>query len=306
MIKSRSFKTRFYSVLLSATILSACGSSNNRLIPFDAVEAQRLTSASAPAEEVADQVARAAAIGPNIDRLAVSTLHGETDNPALETFAVPGVCTGTTCVFTEPTTTISVEINTENLLDTEDDVGSVRAVLTRNGITLLEGSGGERGRDYRVYGAWMEHAGFAVETRHETERENIKITYRGGQAVGDSTGDAPSADATYHGVMVGTPATGDNSDDILQGDARLVYAFDTYSIDVHFENIKNLDRNADHSVTEITFEDIVVIDNTYSVEHNDQMLSGAFVGPAHAETAGVFEKDGVVGAFGAKKIGPSN
>ena len=117
-------------------------------------------------------------------------------------------------------------------------------------------------------------------------------------------------DATWTGVMVGTPAQGANQDNILQGDARLTYDMSEQTINAHFSKIVDLDRQAAHSVVDVRFANVRV--DRFGRYHNGSnadrisgsvgnLLNGAFFGDDHAETAGVFEKDGIIGAYGAKK-----
>ena len=105
--------------------------------------------------------------------------------------------------------------------------------------------------------------------------------------------------------MVGTPVAGSDRGDFLQGDARLTYGFDASGfaeIDAAFTNIKNIDRNRSHSVASIRFDDIpAYVDGTFEAGITGNRIQGAFYGPGHAETAGVFEQGGVVGSFGAKR-----
>lgn len=73
-------------------------------------------------------------------------------------------------------------------------------------------------------------------------------------------------------------------------------------IDASFTNIKNLDRNRDHSVTSIRFDDVPVLtDGTFQAGVTGNRIQGGFYGPSYAETAGTFEQSNVVGAFGAKR-----
>jgi len=102
--------------------------------------------------------------------------------------------------------------------------------------------------------------------------------------------------------MVGTPARGGNRDNILQGDARLVYSMAGQDIDATFSNIVNLDRQASHSVTTVRFDGVPVgTDGTYGGGGVGNRIHGAFFGPNHEETGGVFEASGIVGAYGAKR-----
>ena len=265
-----------------------------------------LTDAEEPAETVAAQFAREAEIESRTDARSISTIYGESTSSALPTFTLQATCSDVNiniCTITEPTTGISETID---LADFDAGVDTSRAVLTKHDITLLEGRGGTGGSNYRIYGAWMDHSAFAVETKAqstvEVGRDTVTVTLRGAQAYGDLTGSRPAADATWRGLMVGTPARGAHRDNLLQGDATLTFTADDNQIDATFSDIVDLDRNAPHSVEEVRFRNVpVAADGTYAQGSGSNGIEGAFYGTDHAETAGIFEQRGIVGAYGAKR-----
>ncbi|MBC6408726.1 MAG: hypothetical protein GDA40_11840, partial [Rhodobacteraceae bacterium] len=76
--------------------------------------------------------------------------------------------------------------------------------------------------DVRRYGGWMEHSGFylytgvpAVSGRGSGQGDQ---NYTVVDSLGAQSGSAPSEDASYRGVMVGTPVPGEtNHGDVLVG-----------------------------------------------------------------------------------------
>ena len=305
---------RIAAAIAALAILTACGggggssssgsgdSPDRSFGSFDKEEAIRLTNSMAPEETIADQLARAPTILTRTDALIVSTFYGETDSPQLPTFNLEPDCIGTTCTFTEPQTGLSTTVDISEAQDLVANTDIQREVLTRNDITLLEARGSVNvGPNYRIYGAWMEHGSFAVETGGDDTVEDVTIRGRVAQASGDLTGTRPSTNATWRGVMVGTPARGNRRDNILQGDAELTYTASNSEIDAQFTNIVNLDREAPHSVREVRFDDIPVAnDGTYGAGSAGNLISGGFGGPNHEETGGIFEQQNIVGAYGAK------
>lgn len=146
----------------------------------------------------------------------------------------------------------------------------------------------------------MHHGAFAVGTL-TGEVSGISVTGSVGMASGDLTGSAPTGNAVWKGIMVGAPQGGE---DILQGDAALTWTMDGDggTLDAEFTGIVNLDSNAVHSVTSASFDDVPVgQDGAYAQGTTGNRIQGGFYGPGHAETAGVFEQSGIVGAFGARK-----
>jgi len=77
---------------------------------------------------------------------------------------------------------------------------------------------------------------------------------------------------------------------------------DAGALDAAFTGIVNVDRNAAHTTTAVTFADIPVgPEGTFEAGEVGDRIQGGFYGPGHAETAGIFEQSNIVGAFGAKR-----
>ena len=177
------------------------------------------------------------------------------------------------------------------------------AVGTRNGITLAKSTLEQRFEfgiwELTSYGAWMEYSAFGVQILDLTAAVP-PVSLRHSIAGGDWNVAAPTSSATWRGVMVGTPATGADRGDLLQGDATLSY--DSQALSATFDNIKNLDKLRAHSVQTVSFDQIPYRENGHfwTGEQHD-FIWGNFYGPDHAEAAGNFEKSDIVGAFGANR-----
>ena len=290
----------FMALTAASTLLTlaACGGgggddASSRPIS-DPARARALTGSQAPAETPADQTARAPGILERTDSLIVSTIVGETSLADLPTIQLRTNCAGTRCAWRESTTGISGSLS---LNDLEFSSGSSRAILTKNGITVLEG----QAEDIEAYGAWMDHAAFAVQSERTTS-QGIAVTGRYGIAGGDLTGIQPDMAATWRGLMVGTPHDGALRGNVLQGDAALTYTLTDNSLDAAFTDIRNLDTGAAHSTPSVRFDDVpVAADGTYEAGLTGNRIQGGFYGPGHAEAAGIVEQSGIVGAFGAKR-----
>ncbi|WP_419906614.1 hypothetical protein [Hoeflea sp.] len=284
--------------------LAACNNTGSLKVARERAEDQKdiisLTSSSSPDETASEISARSAAIFSRIDSLTASTFYGETDNPGLPTFNIAADCRGAYCTLTEPRSGLSETISLADLANFES-TGTGRVVLTKNGFTLINVSGGDGGPNYRAYGAWGDHGGFSVETK--AQFSDRTITLRGASAGQSLTGSRPTRGSlTWRGVMVGTPARGAQRDNILQGDAEIIYDLESQTINARFDKIKDLDRKADHTVPTVRFDNIPVrTDGTFSSGHVGNKISGGFAGPNHAEAGGTFEQMQIVGAFGAKR-----
>ena len=287
-------------------LLAGCGGSSStspsaempgERVPTTAERAITLTGASAATETIADIGARTDGIIARPDSLIISTAHGTTNHADLPTFKLRAICQDVECTIREPQSGVSITITPEDLEFAENlttDFG-----LTKHGITLLRVTG----TGLEAYGSWMEHSAFAVQ--NETGSVNVggqSVDYRirYGIAGGDLTGSSPTgATATWKGLMVGTtPANGN----LLQGDASLEYSLDAGTLGAAFTEIKDLTRNAAHSTDSVRFNDVPVATNgTYQAGSAGNRIQGGFYGPDQAESTGVFEQSGIIGAFGAKK-----
>ena len=286
-------------ILLSASlVLSAClgGESDFRPGPESIRE---LTGLAPPAETAAAQTARGPDIVSRMDSLIISARHIETSLAEAPAY-LRADCAGTRCEFFDPET---------GMLETTIDLPDLRfsrvvpePIGSRHGITLMSWEGRlDEQTEFEAYGAWMEHGGFSIRSE-AVVIEGVGTVFRGGLAGGDLTGARPTGSATWLGLMVGTPATGNARGDRLQGIAALNYDMDAGGLDIGFSSIKNVDRGADHSTPVVMFDDITIAsDGTFQAGATGNRIQGGFYGPEHVEAAGVFEQANIVGAFGAKR-----
>ena len=292
----------------SVLILTACGGGGGGGTgpTINPGEARTQTGLSAPIETPAAQDARAAGILARSDSLVMTAIHGTTSHAAFPTYRLRATCSGTRCRVSSRELGYS---GTISLGDFEIADVPTEAIGTRHGITLTLGEG----RDLEGFGAWMQHSAFAV----QSERSMVEgITFDGsyGLAGGDLTGRGLGAEsATWRGLMVGTPATGNGRGDRLVGNARLEYEFfiegdfvgshaTIPSLYAEFSNIQNLDTRRAHSTRIVRFVGIPISSRgTFEAGLTGNRIQGGFYGPDQAEAAGIFEQSNIVGAFGAKK-----
>lgn len=93
----------------------------------------------------------------------------------------------------------------------------------------------------------------------------------------------------------------------LVGDAVLTYNGGA-TIDAAFTDIQYLEGDiefragAPYSTPNVRFENVPVsADGTYGSGTAGNRIQGGFYGPGHAEAAGIFERERIVGSFGAKR-----
>ncbi len=152
---------------------------------------------------------------------------------------------------------------------------------------------------YLHYGGWMDHSFFFVSgvTARDpaTEKESFGTFLH---SMGNATGANPvSGGATWKGAMAGFDVS-DTADrgNLIEGDATVtIDDFEQPVVDVALTGLR--DRNADRDRASITWEGVPLADGAFA----SSGLQGQFYGPDHEEAGGVFLRDGISGAFGAKR-----
>ena len=288
-VPSVSILSRF-ALLTTCVLLAACGGGGGGSsggsgggggnvrpdlpLPVPNAEMVRIfTNSAAPAETGAEQYRRGEAIVSRADSLFLTDVHVVTSSSAVPPRTVRSDCTGGSCVLLGQT------IRSTDLAL----AGAPSPVLTKNGVTLVQYSD----PDLRSYGAWMDHAGFAIQSEAYVQ-SGITHVPGYGIAGGDRTGAAPGATSlSWSGLMVG--ATRTSSGHVLQGDAAL--SWDGSDLDATFSSIRNLDLRRVHTTPSVTFTGMTVdAQGTFSDgSRGGDRIQGSFYGPSHAEVAGIVE-----------------
>ena len=126
----------------------------------------------------------------------------------------------------------------------------------------------------------------------------------GSFSVGKATGTNPtSGSATWKGAMVGVSEL---SEDLLssqvkvQGDATLSIAdFMIPEIDIRFTNV--FEPHGGNRLSDMTWQRVPLTGGSFHTGSLTNQISGIFYGPNHEEVGGVFERNMIVGSFGAKR-----
>ncbi len=224
------------------------------------------------------------------------------------------VCLDTQCRWLMPGSDISGIVAREHL--EVAPVSSEESAVPGGGVEIVRGRGdldieitAGRGEldDSKVeyYRARMDRASFSLAQAAWGGAGDADITGRFGIAGGDATGTPlGNVSASWSGLMVGAPKDGAFRDNVLVGDADLAYTYSSDTggaIDAAFSNIENVRQGAAHSTPSVRFDDVPVApDGSYRKGGIGNRIHGGFFGPNHEEAAGVFERSGIVGAFGAK------
>ena len=225
-------------------------------------------------------------------------------------------CTGLRCTADDVIEQFDVDFVFSPGTFVPHNADDVDTVLSHEGIHLVL----DRSEFNNIYsslsfGAWMDDAGFFVATGGTMGWGDNKRSARMAAAAGELTGSRPAGDAVWRGSMVGSVLEGEHKDHLLRGDAQLEFNMERSNLKAAFFNIKDYDRFGERhkdaqgrNINALTFGRIpVAADGSYArsydgLENRGGSIRGAFYGDGHGETAGTFERSGIVGAFGAKKV----
>ena len=175
--------------------------------------------------------------------------------------------------------------------------------------------------DFLRYGGWLDHTVFHVSFRRwcsvgAAGCPGTDPVYERGSVVGFMAGSysetTPTGvgSATWTGVMVGmesgesgmatASAVRSGQPDVLLGDARItIDDLAAPDVDVSFINLHNVTEGTRHR--DITWEGLPVEDGLFGDGNSEGYIAGMFTGPRHREVGGHFLRDGIAGAFGAKR-----
>ena len=257
---------------------------------IDPASATALTGGGTPPELSSNDIkARVERIRDGADTLLVTDLHyvGVTVVDDID-----ATCQGAVCV------TALRPVDLANLTFGRTEF---QAVMIRHGVTLGQTratrSEGDGIRDTLTYGAWQDHSAFSMEAwvLYEGTRDEVPSAAAvAGLSFGDTTGTRPvSGTATWTGVMAGADARFLR---VIQGDAAVTVDFDAATAAVAFTDIQDLDNGV--GLASMRWDGLAIAsDGTFGTSN----LKAVFYGPNHAEVGGVFQRDDIVGAFGADR-----
>ncbi len=168
--------------------------------------------------------------------------------------------------------------------------------------------------DMLSYEGWMQYSTFGAELNTITHgiisygnRQRVLTGERYGFAhsSGMATDTNPvDGGATWTGVVIGGRISHDALVGIgVRGHARLTYDFMNENIDVFLTNIQNSRPEVDgrQIYPNMTWQNLPVRDGRFGANFDSPELEGRFYGPNHEEVGGIFERNQIIGAFGAKR-----
>ena len=178
----------------------------------------------------------------------------------------------------------------------------------RRGVSQVVERGSGEYADVHVYGGWLDHSLFATESVLLTSDEfpdqgaTVVLNY----SVGFSTEENPSAvdgSARWEGLMIGRDMRASASrGQVILGDADVTVDFGASAVtaDVAFTDIANVETG--EAWGDMAWHGMAVEAGAFGRQDaRDDTISGRFYGPNEEEVGGVFERDGIAGAFGGRR-----
>ncbi len=201
------------------------------------------------------------------------------------------------------------DIDDLSLVDETDLVGfnsNTQAVMVHRGATLIQSQAAGRQSDgtqltFQTYGGWVTDSVFGVQLLDVTENGTTTSRFAS-FSFGKASGSRPPGTALvrWNGSMVGV----NTNKDIIQGDSEITIDFDgpgaggVSIASIHFGNITNIDTG--NSLANMLWSSIPVeTDGTFSSTTGGD-INGVFYGDGSV-AGGTFNRDNIIGAFGAKK-----
>ena len=229
-------------------------------------------------------------------------------------------CSGASCTFTFSDDDVETTEANLSFIDIYPLLGEPNlerfdseslVVMEDNGATIIHGGAAGRltdpagvGEDiifrFVGYGGWLDGSICGIEG-YRTENSTSVVRHLFSYSFGNDSGTNPTGtgSATWNGVMIGATS---NPDHVIQGDAQveiLDISLSSNFVDVTFSNIRNLHTRA--TIDTFGWANLSIMNGGFSTSSQDGSIEGTFYGMTHDEVGGIFERNDIVGAFGAAK-----
>ena len=281
-------------------LLTACGGGSSVVIDsMGPVSSDPLPTAVEVREEISD--IGLAATGLIMTDMLSTPRSRVFPNDRGETF-----CSGTSC---EPEPAYSEPYYSAEELSTIAPDATIRVGEMKYGINNGEISGSESYRapeededwsvDYTVYGGWLSQNFFGIEQKRwrgraqygSVEGLETLIAFSAGTESGSNPA---TGSAEWHGLLVAVDATAPAQP--VHGQASLAFDVADQTLDVEFSDIRGA-----RTYTDMRWNNLEVMNGRFGVGDGSNSLSGSFYGSNHEEVGGVFERNQLIGAFGASR-----
>ena len=207
-------------------------------------------------------------------------------------YRAESTCSGSVCTVTYQGESVTVDLSD---IDPDASTTTVTDQQPRNGVQTgrLTASDGESRFD--AFGVWGDYNA-ASTGAGSTIVQGTDIRFVVPTSVGHASASNPaSGSASWAGAMTGVRFRDSGLGAEMAGDAAMTVDFEATSLDLAFTSIAEVLSGA--TVDDIGWQDVPMQAGSFA----DDGLNGRFYGPNHEEAGGVFERDGIAGAFSLKR-----
>lgn len=277
---------------------------------IDAASALEAVAGSEASTATPAQASQAlAAVESNLDASSVSDVLAYQGTGSL--IRITNTCSGLSCTFTLPDETSE----TIDLGETSPDTGTTefQVIMAHNGVPMVqqrhrEEAGTADQSELLSYGGWLTHSAFEIGVSASPSFASPEASLAISASYGDDTGTNPSESAgmtaTWTGVMAGVDMSAANRENFIHGEATAIVDFVNSDMDLTFSNLVDLNdanRNSALNGMDWTWEDLSLTNGAFRSGSSTNQIQGQFYGPNHEEVGGTFERNQVLGAFGAAR-----
>ena len=203
-------------------------------------------------------------------------------------FRPPSSCSASAC-----TVIFQGERATIDLIDIDPNAPGVTVTdrQTRNGVQTGRATAGDK-LNIDTFGVWGTY-NTGTPLRGSTTLQGMDVQFAFPVSLGMVSGSNPvSGSATWTGAMAGVKIGSSSLGAEVTGDAEMTADLAAASLDLAFTNI--IADTSGVLSNDIRWQGVSMQNGSFNGSGG---LQGNFYGPNHEEAGGVFERDGIAGAF---------
>lgn len=203
-------------------------------------------------------------------------------------------------------------LHDKNGLNLYETAIELQAVMSHHGVSIGQLRATTRQAEVQLYGGWMENSTFFVRWMSHPDymagfplafgythylRDNLGNPYRDNPQNLSSSG----LGGTWTGAVVGIRYGGASVEgNVIHGSAAVsITDFTNATMDVSLTGLYDLDAGT--GLTNMTWTGLTVSEGGFSsgAADSDNQIQGRFYGENHMEVVGTFDRNSIIGAFGA-------
>ena len=203
-------------------------------------------------------------------------------------FRLDAACSGAHCTVSFQGESATIDLRD---VDPSGPAVTITGQQTRNGVQTGRATASGDGFNFNTFGVWGSYnAGTSLIGSTTIQGSSVRFAFP--MSLGDGSGSNPlTGSATWRGAMAGVKVGSSSIGAEVTGDAEMTADLAAASLDLAFTNI------ADSSgvlSNDIRWQGVSMQNGSFNGSGG---LQGNFYGPDHEEAGGVFERDGIAGAF---------